>query len=293
MKKTINFFWILLPALLFVACSSENEIGDIEPWTEEYELPQGESDADGRIVEYNERFGTYIVYDYTYLDFYYEFGSGYSYELADPVYVGDMLNLLEEIWFDFYPDEFHREYMPFKIMLAGNVASVNSWGVTSTPQFTIARNSSSIGIGFCSDTLQKLSPATKLEFKNTLQKGLWPNWLSSMEFPDEFFNVSDYSSAADGYDVSSANYARNRGFVANYYNGFPNEWSIMVNYQTDLLDQNTDLQSFLTGMVLRTSADWAEDLKYPLVKQKYDILRNWIQETFGFDLQKVGDTTFE
>ena len=288
MKKIINYFWILLPALLFVACSSENEIGDIEPWTEEYELPQGESDADERIVDYNKRFGTYIVYDYMYLDFHYEFGNGYFYELADPVYVGDMLNLLEEIWFDFYPDEFHRKYMPFKIMLAGYITYEDSWAGISSPYFMLSINSSSIGIGFCSDTLQKLSSATKLEFKNTLQKGLWLNWLSSMEFPDEFFNISDYSSAADVNDASSPNYARNRGFVADYSNGISDEWSSWAP-----LSEQYDLRSFLLGMVLRTSADWEEDLKWPLVKQKYDILRNWIQETYGFDLQNVGDATYE
>ena len=291
MKKSLNWFWILSFTLLLIACSSENEIGDIAPLMEEYELPQGESDADGRIVDFNKRFGTYIVYDYTYLDFHYEFGR-YLYELPDPVYVGDMLDLLEEIWFDFYPDGFHQKYMPLKIMLAKYIAYEDSWtGVTL--YFTLSINSSCIGIGFCSDTLQKISPVTKLEFKNTLQKGLWSNWSLDMTFPGEFFSISDYSSAADGYDTSSPNYARNRGFVADYSNGFPYEWSTMADWQTNLLNENTDLQSFLMGMILRTSADWSEDLKYPLVKQKYDILRNWIQETYGFDLQKVGDATYD
>lgn len=39
----------------------------------------------------------------------------------------------------------------------------------------------------------------------------------------------------------------------------------------------------------RTSEEWAEDLTYPLVKKKYDILRNYFLEKFNFDIQKIGD----
>ena len=47
--------------------------------------------------------------------------------------------------------------------------------------------------------------------------------------------------------------------------------------------------SFITWLLTRSSEEWKEDLTWPLVKKKYDILRNWTQEEFGFDIQSIGD----
>ena len=47
--------------------------------------------------------------------------------------------------------------------------------------------------------------------------------------------------------------------------------------------------SFITWLLTRSSEEWKEDLTWPLVKKKYDILRNWTQEEFGFDIQSIGN----
>lgn len=36
----------------------------------------------------------------------------------------------------------------------------------------------------------------------------------------------------------------------------------------------------------------ADDLQYPLVKKKYDLLRNYFIKNYGVDIQKIGDATF-
>lgn len=284
MKKIMNYLMVLF-VCGFIACSGNDKIEYIEPWTEEYVLPQGKSDADDRIMNYYDQYGTYILYEYSDLEFRYEFPNLiYDYELPDLAYVGDMLDLLEDIWFDFYPVDFHKKYMPLKIMLAKQFVYQNTFGVT-TLYFT-ASGTSSIGIGFCSDTLRKITPETKLGFKNDLQGSLWTTWLNKVEFPDEFFTISDYSYNAD-MDPMSDNYARKRGFVTYYFSGMALEWST-----SGTLDSQIDLLSFLTGMLIRTSEDWKTDLEYPLVKKKYDILRSWFQEKYGFDMQNIGDATF-
>ena len=286
--KTINICLLTLLVYSMTACSGNDDIKDVRPWQNEYDLPQGKSDADERIMDYYERFGTCILYEYTYLDCRYELNidESYSYNLPNPKYVGDMLDLLEEIWFDFYPEAFHKEFMPLKIMLAEYFAAENYYGSTSL--YLSLSGPSCIGIGFCSDTLRKLSPAVKLEFKNKLQEALWLDWLEKLDAPDDFFAVSDYSYEADD-DPSSKNYARNRGFVE--YDS--SEWSTSGDWTTGELDAETDLQSFIIGMVTRSSEDWSADLEWPLVKQKYDLLKNWLQETYDFDLQKIGDKTYE
>ena len=286
MRKVVVYLGILL-GCFFSACSGNDDVKTIEQWEDEYVLPQGKSDADDRIVEYYNRYGTYILYEYTDLDFRYELGNTYVHELPDPTYVGDMLDFLEDIWFDFYPADFHKKFMPLKIMLADYIASEDIWTGTMIPTF-YATGSACIGFGFCSDTLQKISPATKLEFTRNLHEMFWFKWGEMIEIPEEFFEVSDYSHAAVT-DPASDDYTRKRGFVT--YSG--SEWSLSVNYLTQMLDEQTDFWSYLIGFVTRSSADWEEDLQWPLVKQKYDILRNHLQGTYGFDIQKVGDATYE
>ena len=287
MEKMIISVGIVF-VLGLTACSGNDDVDFTNPWLEEYELPQGKSDADDRIVWYHEKFGTYILYEYTNEDFNYELGGmTIDYELPTPVYVGDMLDLLEDIWFDFYPAEFHKKFMPLKIMLADHITTIDQFTGMHYPTFMLT-GSACVGFGFCSDTLQKITSATKLELKNIIHQSLWGIWVERIEIPEDFFAVSDYSHEAVA-DPSLDDYTRNRGFIA--YNGY--DWSLNGDWQTGILDEQTDLTSFLVGMILKTSADWEEDLKWPLVKQKYDILRNWIQETYGFDLQKVGDATYD
>lgn len=284
MKKLQIYSWILF-ICCFVACSGNDNIGTVETWEDEYVFPQGKSDADERLLGYYNLYGTYILYDYTYLDFRYEFPgySSYRFVLPDPSNVGDMLDLLDDIWFDFYPVEFHKEYMPLKIILADAVESESAVDGSITSYFVLS-GVSAIIFGHCSDTLQKITPAVKLGFKNELQTHLWTNWMDEIEVPDEFYEVSDYSSVADA-DPASDNYARKRGFVSNYDLAY--EWSIYS------VSESEDLRTYLVHMAICSSEDWASDLEYPLVRQKYDILRNWLKEKYGFDLQTVGDTFYE
>ena len=126
-----------------------------------------------------------------------------------------------------------------------------------------------------------------------MQTGLWNAYLNEFDFPEEFFEVSSYLSVANT-DPESADYSRARGFVERYnMGGDLDPWYETTNYYTNQLDKDTDLSSFVMGMILKSSADWAEDLEWPLVKKKYDLLRNWIIDTYGFDLQDIGDKTYE
>ena len=284
MKKA-GVYLCVLWACCLAACSDNDEIGYVEEWKEEYVLPQGKSDADDRIVDFYEQYGTYILYEYTYLDFRYELNT-FEYELPDPEYVGDMLDLLDEIWFDFYPDDFKKENLPLKIFLAGTIEPKNGG-------YHCLVGSSCVGVGFCSEVLREFTSEEKLEFMRDLQTNLWAGYLELFEVPKEFFELSSYISVADT-DPESENYARRRGFVEEYaVDDSPATWYTSADVSTGEIEKDRDLSSFVMGMILRTSEDWEEDLEWPLVKQKYDLVRNWIIDTYGFDLQKIGDKVYE
>ena len=49
----------------------------------------------------------------------------------------------------------------------------------------------------------------------------------------------------------------------------------------------------LASLVFRTAKEWEDDLQYPLVKQKYDILVSWLKTEYGIDIVKIGNTIYE
>lgn len=285
MKKMNIYFALLLSVCLF-SCAKEDDLGTIPPLEPDYTLPQGNSPADDRIVDFYDTYGTYILYEFTDADFCWSQMEGssadYSFTKADPQYAGEMLDLLEQAWVELYPTEFHRKYMPYKIFLTNGLF----YGTSQTP-VKVWVDKGKIAVAGCSAALKDMTAEDKSAFKAALQQSLWINWSEGLEFPDAFFAVSNYTVNCQA-SPESPDYPRTRGFVAD--NG--KEWAVYSGFewwQKKKLDSDTDLQTYLGSMVSRTSEEWAADLEYPLVKQKYDILRNYVLENLGVDLQAVGD----
>lgn len=289
----MKIYLILISLLLLVSCSKDKEITDIVPISTDYKLPQGKSSADDRIVALYNQYSSYFLYEFTERDFVWTLTSdgstkeAYSYTEGDPQYVGDMLDLLDEIWFGFYSKEFHQRYMPYRVFLT-SVLINNKDG----KECYLRQISNQIAVGYCSKALLAMTGKMKLEYKNDLQISLWKDWVDRgvFDIPREFYTVSDYSKEADLYDPSSPDYARVRGFVANSDGG---EWCGWVNWQTKVLEKTHDLRAFLTSMVSKSSEQWESDLQYPLVKKKYNILRDYFLKEYDFDIQKIGDAMYE
>ena len=282
--KNVYFFWMLLSVLTYMSCTKENELEEVDLLPVDYVLPQGGSSADDRIVECHEKWGTYILYDYTDLDYRYAFVANSvppTYEMPDVEYVDEMMDLLELTWFDFYSTEFHKKYMPYVILLTSTMETgiYNLYSYMDKPTHFFIKG--------CSNALDTITLKGKRGFKNEVQVKLWESWYNNgkIEVPDEFFKVSDYSTASSE-DPASDNYARKRGFL--YYESKMYEWSAYISPYGGGFE-NTDLLTYLHDMLRHSEEEWAENLKYPLVKQKYDILRNYIIEEYGIDLQEIGN----
>ena len=149
----------------------------------------------------------------------------------------------------------------------------------------------SLAFGYMNADTKKKTAAEKLALKNTVQM-LFFDLLQvrkAVSIPEEFYKISDYSTKASS-DPNDDDYARKRGFVANPQYG--NEWCTYVNWQTKTLLQSDDLTYFLASILCRTSTQWASDLTYPLVKEKYDILVNHFKKEYNIDLAKIGNKTY-
>ncbi len=298
MMKKLTIYIGVCCLLFCMACSEDNKIGEVAPLRLEYDLPQGESPADDRILEHYKQYGGYILYKYTEQDLQYDAGIGSNYvaEPGDVRYVGGMLDMLDDIWFDFYPEKFRQETIPYQIFLAKKLQNVTKdWGGNKTYSDKAACTGAySVVLGLCSDTLQKITPEVKLELKNILQANLWSQWLTYgyIEVTEEFYEVSSYVGVAVR-DVNSPDYSRARGFVENYGENRYHWYESYLDYSKKTLDRTADLSAFIESMVTRSSEDWKEDLEWPLVKKKYDILRDYFLTKYELDLRKIGDKIYE
>lgn len=290
--RRIKLFGIIIVALGLFACAEDKSIGEIPELTAEYSLPQGHSSADDRIVEIFEKWGTYVLYDYETSDLEWlqvdvnNTWNSYGHSLPDTSYVDEMMDLLDKMWFRFYPDEFHQTFMPYKVFLASTLEYFDSYN-NDTIAYNVRVVRNQMVVSNCNEKLTEMTETDKRDFKQDLQDALWGVWLSRFEIPEEFYDVSSYATVASA-NPDNWNYARTLGFIADEDGA---EWSTLDPWPSTTLSENLDLNAYLSALRNRTEEEWAEDLTYPLVKQKYDILRNYFLENYHFDIQEIGNST--
>ena len=140
-----------------------------------------------------------------------------------------------------------------------------------------------IAISNVDKNITEMSAEEKREYKSNLQSVFLEYLVTSaiIVAPDEFIAISDYLN-----NVSDTEEARNAGFVLNPTMDY--EWSVDGN-----MTESNDLNAYLASLVFRTTEEWKEDIQYPLVKQKYDILVNWLKTGYGIDIVKIGNAIYE
>ncbi len=107
--------------LTFASCGKESKLTPpLIP--DAYQLPQGDQPADDSILDFRDNYGTYILYKFTHLDFAY--AAGYTINdtarQGDPQYVAETLAFFKKECLSFYPEEFTRKTLPFRIIFFRN-----------------------------------------------------------------------------------------------------------------------------------------------------------------------------
>ena len=287
MKTSI---YVFLFALLFLgACAEDKEIGEIQITDPDYVLPQGgNAAADEVILKLYEKYNTYFLYKYKEKDIEWTqtaLWAYYDYEPIDPNDVVNLLNLLEITWFDLYDAEVLKRMMPYRIFLTGMLKEdIGSWW-ENWVDIPARYLENQIAINKVEKDVADMSAAEKREFKSYLQATFLEYCVAYgvITIPDEFYAGSDYTKSY----ASSSEEAREWGFV--YNPKTDSEWS----YDTYQITSTDDVNAYLASLVYRTTGEWAEDLEYPLIREKYQILVNCLKEQYGIDICKIGNTVYE
>ena len=290
--------YISLLAILFLSgCAKDTQIGNIQVPGADYVLPQGgDAMADQRILKLYETYGSYFLYEFSEKDFNWTQISNslgddvFRFDPIEPGKVKNLLDLLQLTWFDFYDQEFLAHAMPIRIFLTETVqlqVRKFDWGIwdyiLSWKDVYARYLDNQIAISNVNKSVADMSAEEKRVYKSNLQSVFLESLVASATIvaPDEFIAISDYSNNVDDTEE-----ARNAGFVLNPTMDY--EWSIDGN-----MTESNDLNAYLASLVFRTAKEWEDDLQYPLVKQKYDILVSWLKTEYGIDIFKIGHTIYE
>ena len=209
MKIIKTTFKLILPVLIagtmFAGCSSDNEeIGAPIPLEPPYPLPEkGLSPAQDRVVDFYYNYNTFLLYDFTPEDFDYgqsTNGMEYHATVGDLQYLEPMLDLLDEVWLDFFPESFKSRYFPFKIYFADQISTTNKWSGVPTYYDLVARKTD-MAVAGMNESINEITPEKKQELKCALI-GAYIDFLliqqdadgtSLLKIPQEFYEVTDYA----------------------------------------------------------------------------------------------------
>lgn len=126
--KKINLYPLLLGTLFtftLCSCEKEDDLNISEKKTSRFDIPQGNHDFDDQIVEWNENYGTAVLYKFSNADLNYHFTSSsndINYDIkveAEEEGIRAAVQFLKEDFFDLYTDKVKKELFPSKILMAG------------------------------------------------------------------------------------------------------------------------------------------------------------------------------
>jgi hypothetical protein len=274
--KTLSYFLLIL--LLFAGCRKE-ETTQTEDIPALYTLPQGNHAYDKTIVDFYNTYGTYILYKFTDKDFRWNFNSNilFTAEQGDENYIEPALTTLDKYLIKFYPSDFLKKALPYKIILSARIRTVNaSTGVVLDNYINAASSSSHLAFGRAGNTLSTLTAAQLKVMKAELNREFWRQAVAygKIEIPPVFVSATDYSL------VTPAN--RRTYGVFTLVSGVQNIYGDFVDY--------------LYNIALQTPQEWEQTVftttndpagKFRL---KYNAVINYYKQKYGIDLQLISQT---
>ena len=306
MKNSKYILIILALTFTVIACtkkeaplspSDRNELG--------YALPEGNSSYAQRIRDYYNRFGVYMLYNFTPKEAYWsitKWDSSYRLKPADSNYVDKQLDLLDTTFFRYYADSTLRKYLPVKFLLCSSVLK-NGIGAQLDAYLTTRSGMAESGYNY---------------------ESFIANWGSS--------RILDIKGVKDSVAIFRGNINYSFLRLANMKNKIPrsNIFVSFADYTTPIIN-NTLAQRYKRGFLIPVSAsvsapgeitDWehfiqavvqnpysyltdatginASDATFKgiltavkdssgLIRKKYDAITDYYKTNYNIDLQRIGN----
>lgn len=281
--KTINYSAFFIAFAFFVTgCKKKEAAITPSELGIQYQLPQGNHDYDPTIVSLKQRYGSFFLYKFSQLDFSYApvYGAGgftdtYTVDQADEAYVGKVLTFLQNNWLNYYPDEFLKANLSFKVLMGQNLRTK-----AATPTYyTVLSNYNQMTVSNVSAAFDAMTAAQKKTYVNNLHAEFF-NYIfnrGKLDVPAEFSTVTNY--ALPG----SATLYYAQGYLS-VTNAFATENKMIKDFLSYVALITSKTKTELDATVLKPSTDTAG-----LIKKKYDIIINYYKTKYNIDLQAIGN----
>ncbi len=314
MKKNIcQLILMVFITAAFFSCKKEAPL-TASPENQGYVVPQGNHDYDATIVSFYQTYGKYLLYEFEDKDTYWTptawkqaslattpegyWNKGYEATPADPLYVGQLLTLMQQQWFSLYPEKFLKEFLPAKIMLCSVVDSVYadmsylfnpfrvvySKGVAPVPAWY---NYDNICVNNGNATIESMTDADIKNFRTNINRVFINSMIGRKLFTptDVFTNIANYASAT----TTAKAYAQ--GVLYPYYNTTATEdWEKYVLAMVTCSENTLNSATTNTNSTFRGILTTTKDVNGK-IKKRYDIVRNYYIDNYGVDLQTIGNLT--
>lgn len=315
--KPLKYILPLACSLAMLAsCYEDEPLGNPIDIHADYVLPQGDAspEANRRIEEYLNQYGSYFIYNFE-VD-----STGFSKDATwvqktgtaserynivitkgEPRYVDAMLDLLEQTWLRFFPDDFlAKGGIPYRVFLCNTMfqwRAIGDWYQRLDHDYMFFDYS--LTICGLNEHLVDMQPGAKLAFKRTLLPALWQHYydIGLLQVPQEFYELTDYH-VTYAYPASSAEALeqwRQAGFLPLSYDDqdrpvdFWNNDYYWGNARRD--DLNAYLM-FLRDLPYDYIKPYLENPKYKTIQRKYNILLDYYRDAYGIDLRAMGDAVY-
>lgn len=333
-NKIMAMMAVTVAALALTSCDYSEDALQPSDIKSAYRLPQGDHAYDQRIVDFYKKYGSSILYKFTDKDACWTPTGWKSYQpdmespassvtgpvmtCANEAYIGQQLDLLDEVWFSKFNDKMLKDFLPAKILLCDKLDSCyvnvvwdfSSYPYTQNPDphadpVPAWYNFDNIAVAYGNANIGNLTAKDKALLQDRIMH-LWPEYIcTSILKPTEEF----VSSAAYG-KFTNASYIKDccaQGILSETYSATPeSDWRkfmiMMLCYPESWLNDDTIVVGQWDGWThpeygassIHEPKDYqgiltsAKDTN-GLVLKRYKIVRQYFIDNYGFDLQSVGN----
>ena len=302
MKLHIIYLFIL--AVSLVACDDENALTPTVTPEFGYSVPQGEHDYDSRIVDWNERCNTFILYKFDLKELYwnvngwnesvptpegssssYPYNNGLLGAIADETYVGEQLDLIETLFLDFYPDTTLRRCLPLKLLLCSELTWRTANG--STALRNVYSGYDFLAFNWGNENVLTMTNTQKNTFKYDVNNAFLTRLLNNSKIVED---AAFYEGMSYEEKVTNANMYE-RGYIKS---GTKLEDDVEIYMRAiiqtpyEVLIAEPAANDYTNKGILHAKKD-----VNGYIRKKYDVLVNKFKENYGIDLQAIGNVVLQ
>lgn len=301
----------MVAVLILNSCKKDEDALTPSGIIDGYILPQGSHAFDNTIVDYYNKYNTYLLYKFDREDIYWTptgytiptenngyWSPGHEVGMAEEAYIPAQLELIKTSLFDLYPDKFLKKFLPSKILLCSRVDSIATGYDASWNFYKIQKSIgaysyyNTICVNYGNSNITTMTAADKIAFLKKVNAMFAENLISRglTAPPNSFTNTADYVTPMTLYTQSLG-----KGIIIPYSGATPQaDWNAYIKAMMTFSEAQLNLPIAMPSQYEYPDPtaigilNPLKDINGQVIK-RYTIVRNYFINEYGIDLQTIGN----